>query len=76
MYRVLKPGALVLVNAKDFEEDGERLDVVRWHGEALIDVGFTVEEIHRVPVKGYRYGANREARIDHESIIVCRKDPF
>jgi SAM-dependent methyltransferase len=66
--RVVKPGGVFVLNAKDLPG----MTVVDGHVEMLEAAGFAVE--YRMPVfpPGYRYGANRH-RVDHEEIVVMRR---
>ncbi len=70
---VLKPEGLLLINMKDHIRDGERQPVTSWHRNVCRAIGYTYVETIKVPVSGLRHGANHEARIDHESIIVLEK---
>ena len=82
-HRVLRPGApagmvgmtrgLMLVNVSNHIRKGEEVDVVHWHVNALIELGFAHHWTIKVPTPRQRHGANGKLRVDHEAIIVARK---
>ncbi len=74
VYRVTRKGdGHFLLNIKDHVRDKEMQPVTQWHVETLVEVGFT--EVDRIPVftQGMGFGANREARAEHEWIIHFEK---
>lgn len=71
--RVLQAG-LFIVNVSDFISLGERVPVVDFHVDCLRHLGL-VEAAHlKVPTPRLRYGANRGARVEEESVLVYRKE--
>lgn len=70
--RVLRPGGLFVVNVKDHVRGGRRQHVVDWHARTL-ERWLLAELVARVDVAaaGLRYGANHDARLDHETILVA-----
>ena len=50
--------------------------VVDWHRRALGARGFEVVDVVKVDTPRLRHGANRDARVDGEAVIVCEKEPF
>lgn len=46
--------------------------VTEWHMKALVHLGCSIEQVVRVQVHGYKFGANRDIRDSYESIIVAR----
>lgn len=72
-WRVLKPGAAMLVNCKDHIRNKKPMPVTAWHIQALQEVGFTIEAVDEIPTPGMRYGQNWESRLPFESIIRGRK---
>jgi hypothetical protein len=73
--RVLRPGALVLVNVKDHIRRGRLVPVAAWHWETLEALGCVVEAVDPVHTPGLRLGANRAARVADEVIIRGRTAP-
>lgn len=71
--RVLKPGGVFILNTSNFIRKGEVQYVTLWHTEVLKALG--LELVRHVPVKTARmgFGANRDARVDHETVTVLRK---
>lgn len=72
-FRVLRSGGLALVNVSDHIRKGQRVPVVGWHTRALHEVGFQIEKVVPVGTPRFRFGANREERVDGERIIVARR---
>lgn len=70
--RVLKPGALLVLNMKDHIRAGERMCVTDWHVDALLSAGFEFVTERRVVCPGQREGANSVARVPYESVIKFR----
>jgi tRNA G10 N-methylase Trm11 len=77
VHRVLKVDGIFILNVKNFIKGGEVVDVCSWHKKRVVGMG-TMElvDARRVPVDGLRFGANREARVDHEMVYVFRKLAF
>lgn len=71
--RVVAPGGLVVVNAKNHIRAGRVVPVSEWHLVTLIRLGLEHVETRRVPVRGNRQGANGDARVDAEHVHVMRK---
>ena len=73
--RVLRPGGIFLLNVCDFISRGQLVPVVAFHRIALQRIGFT--QTHEVLTRrsGLRHGANREARAEHEVILVAHNAP-
>lgn len=44
-----------------------------WYGSALEEAGLVIEDDRKVPKRGNRHGANHEARVDEEHVLVCRR---
>jgi len=76
VWRVLVDGGLFVVNVSDFIARKKVVRVVDWHRRALMARGFeVVGEVH-VDTPRLRHGANRDARVDGEVVIVAEKSPF
>jgi hypothetical protein len=65
-------GANALVNVKDFIHDGDVYKLADEWCDLLRSCGYQVHHRVKIPVKGMRNGANREARLEYEEIIVAR----
>lgn len=70
--RVLQPGGVFILNIKDHIRGGRRMHVTEWHCEALTALGFREIEHHRIDCPGNRNGANGNARIAYESVIMFK----
>lgn len=76
--RVLRPpapeldGGLLLVNIKNHVRGGEVQQVAEWHKRCLGEVGFVVLDDQQLQAPGLRHGENRDARVEHERILVAR----
>lgn len=70
--RVLRDGAVFILNISDHIRRGRRVRVTLWHILCLQSLGFEMVEHRRVPTPRLRYGANGEKRIPYESILVFR----
>lgn len=71
--RVLMRGGYFLLNIKDHVR-GKRLQhVPEWHAGVLGGLGYSLVEAFEVPTPGNRRGANHEARVDHELLVLYRK---
>lgn len=71
--RVLAPGGLLILNVSDHIRKGAVAPVTDWHVWWLTFLGFALIEHRRVPTLRNRFGANRKARVECESILVFRK---
>lgn len=81
MVRVVRPGGLVVVNManhlRTLKPGGPQVEqlVVEWWVRALLSHGLKLEEVRRVATPKQRHGANGEARVEGEAVIVCRIPP-
>jgi hypothetical protein len=71
--RILRPGGRLILNISDHIRKGDRVYVTAWHMETLGRLGFAREEYHRVETARQRHGANGDARVDHEAVVIFRK---
>lgn len=72
--RVLKPGGLMIVNIKNHIRGGKIQPVAEWHLTTLLYLGFLLEEVRKVKCPGMGFGANADARVPFEHILVLRKE--
>lgn len=69
VHRVLRPGAVFVVNTKDPVKVPFRADT-----EAqLVAAGFDVVEVRQVPVRGLNHGRNAEKKYSFEDLTIVRK---
>lgn len=68
--RVLTAGGIFVLNIKDHIRDGKRVYVTDWHIECLESLGFCMMKHEQVVTPSHRYGANSEARMPYESVIL------
>lgn len=73
--RVVRPGGFLIVNISNHIRDGEEQRVVEWHLNTLLLIGCFLHEVRRVATPRLGFGANGDARVDGESIIVVRTPP-
>lgn len=63
--------APVIVNVKAFVHRGEIVDLPEMWEVLLIANGYTVTSRQAVPAPGIRFGANSDARVDHEMVLTA-----
>lgn len=68
--RVLLPHGRFVLNIKDHIRKGQVVPVTAFHVACLTDLGFIVREEVCIETPALRYGANREARVPYESVIL------
>jgi hypothetical protein len=73
--RVLGPfaGSGRFIYISDHIRRGERIEVSKWYIEALVGLGFVIEEQHEVETPRQRFGANSHLRVDHENVFVLKQ---
>jgi tRNA G10 N-methylase Trm11 len=71
--RVLVPGGVFVLNVSDFVRRGQVVDVVGMHTEICFDLGFVFVERFNVRTPRMRFGANSEARVAAEAVLVFGK---
>ena len=67
--RVLRPGGLLVLNAKDHIRGGMLQKVTNWHAVTLLGLGFVCTARVRVTCRGQRHGANGQLRVAYESVL-------
>lgn len=70
--RVLPPAGVFVLNIKDHIRAGQRQYVTDWHIECLEGLGFVMVRHEQVETPSHRFGANSEARMPYESVILFR----
>jgi hypothetical protein len=73
--RVLRPGAVFVLNIKDHYRQGRLQHVTDWHVGTLQGLGFTQADRIDVRCPGNRHGANGHARAEYEAVIQFRLTP-
>lgn len=68
--RVLRPGSRLILNISDHIRADQVQRVTDWHISTLADLGLDPAERLQIPTPRLRYGANANARVDHETIAV------
>ncbi len=71
--RVVRPGGRFVLNIKNHIRKGTEQKVVEWHFDCLIGLRWKYMYAKAIPAKGMRYGANHQARVDHEFLLVFDK---
>lgn len=72
--RVLKPMGLFCLNISNHIRNGKEVFVTEWHIETLRNIGFTVLEHRKIETRRNRMGQNGSARVQHESVVLLRKE--
>ena len=67
--RVLRPGGVFILNCKDHVRGGVLQHVTQWHAAELERQGLVMDRFVPVRTPGMRFGANREARVNHEWVV-------
>ena len=70
--RVLKHGALFILNSSDHIRNGDAQPVTDWHLSTASRLGFEMIDRIEVPTPRMRNGANSAARVDHEIVASLR----
>jgi len=72
--RVLLPNSLFVINIKNHIRNGVEQPVAEWHLAYMVYVlGYFLEELIKAKTPSMRYGANANARVDHELVLILRK---
>ncbi len=71
--RVLAPGGQFILNCKDHVRKGKVVPVTDWHWSTLTAMGLSTHQAKMIPLRGYGYGANANARVPYEWLIEMRK---
>ncbi len=74
--RVLKPNGLLIVNISNHIRKGVVVDVVGWHGNALINLGFSFQKELLIDTPRMKFGLNASKRVEKESILIFNKPSF
>lgn len=72
-FRVIRPGGLMLLNVSDHVRGKRVVRVSDWHRACVKALGFEVEREIEVKTRRLKDGANAEARVDYEKVIMARK---
>lgn len=72
MFRVTKPGGLLLLNVSDFIERGNVVHAATWHLNVVQACGWRWENATPIVTPRMRYGENAEARIEREWLFQFR----
>jgi len=74
-FRVLAPSGYLILNISDHVRKGQLVAVSSWHANIILELGFegVPDGWTTVTTKRNRNGANRDLRVDFESIIRFRK---
>lgn len=72
--RVLQPRGRFVLNVADHIRDGVRQPVTAWHIGCLCALSFRVLAHERIATPGLRAGANRDARVGYESVVLLERN--
>jgi tRNA G10 N-methylase Trm11 len=72
--RVLRPGGLFLLNSSDHIRKGKVMHVTEYHQNVLKSMGLRRERTVLINTERLRHGENHEARVDHETVSILRKE--
>jgi len=73
VWQVMAPGGLFVLNVSDHIRDKEKVPVTAWHRATLSRIGFEYVETEQVVTKRMKFGANADARVEWESVMLWRK---
>lgn len=73
VWDVLVPGGLFVLNVSDHVRGWEKMPVSAWHEGVLREIGFQRVDGEQVVTRRMKFGANADARVEWESVIVWRK---
>ena len=74
-YKLLSPGAFLIINVKDHYRNGALQMVSRWHEQMCRDIGFHHVSTVKVPVKGMGFGANQQThKVRYENVFAFQKE--
>lgn len=67
--RVLRSGGHFLLNVSNHIRAHQEVEVVQWHNETILRLGF--KPVEAIPIETQRmgHGQNREARVEHEMLL-------
>lgn len=65
-------GGPFILNTSNHIRGGVEQMVTEWHVDQMIDLGFVVDRELRVSTPRNRYGSNRGARVEYESVHIFR----
>lgn len=69
----LAPGGIFILNISDHVRKGLIVPVTDWHSATLSNLGMSLIKTYHVKTPRHRYGANRNARVPYESVLVFQK---
>ena len=72
--RMLKKDGIFILNVKNFIKKGKEIDVTQFHIDLLGEFGLIVDGCIQIPVNSNGFGANGKIRVDHEWIIILKKE--
>lgn len=72
--RVLKPDGHVVLNVSDHIRAGKVMPVTDFHLDVFTALGFELTFRIKVPTDRMGFGANRELRVDHETVAVLVRE--
>lgn len=75
-FRVIRPGGKLVLNISDHIRKGQIVAVTAWHVDTLLDIGFECDKWETVSTARNRHGANGDARVDFESVILFTSPLF
>lgn len=67
---LVRPGGLVIINVSNFMKLEVEQLVVEWHLMSWLNMGFKLVEARRVQTRRMKDGANRDARVAGEMLLV------
>jgi hypothetical protein len=72
--RVLRPDGLFLLNSSDHIRKHRVQHVTQFHLDTLVRLGLRRERTVLIGTERLRHGENHEARVDHETVTILRKE--
>ena len=74
IFRLLSSGGLFILNCSGHIRGGTIARVSQWHAMVIKTMGMTLLDWQKVETQRMGFGENGKARVDHEDLIIFRKD--
>lgn len=72
---IIAPDGYFIINISNHIRNGKEVDVVNFHRDTILQMGFVQLEDYEIQTKRMKYGKNRNARVNCGHIIVFRRTP-
>lgn len=73
LFKILNKDGLFILNISNHIRKGKEIDVVNFHKETLLEIGFEFDHQISIETKRMKFGKNSEKRVKTEEILIFRK---